>query len=115
MNEMFAPDREELISRRFGIFEPERINVRWSEEEIERLGKMFYAGVDISRIAIALQRSEISVLIKLHQEGLFGQSSKGRSHADRRGCRCHTCNMRYTCQKNAGSPLLTPSDCPLDR
>ena len=114
MNEPFATDREELISRRFGTFEPERTNARWSEEEIESLRNMFYEGVDVSKIAIALQRSEISMLVKAHQEGLFGQSSKGRSHVSRQGCRCHTCDMRDICPKNIEPALATPSDCPLD-
>lgn len=94
---MFENDheRQELLKAiRAGYVRPERSREYWGEDEREKLNLLFYAGVDISQIALLLQRSEQAVV----QQLIAGNQMTAPGTSRVRGpkpvrCLCEKCQL----------------------
>ena len=96
----FKSDREKLIGQRVDGLAPLRNYSTWKEEEIKSLIDMYFDGIGISDMALELERSETSVFMQLHRPGILPHIKKGRSQRKENQCKCNTCGLRFTCDKN---------------
>lgn len=71
----------------------EREGDYWSEEEKERLARMFYDGSGITEIAILLQRTEPAVIQQIEKMDLYQRKENPtrRDPSKAPGCLCGRC------------------------
>jgi len=78
-----------IAALRRGELLAERAYEYWSDEEREKVLRMFYDGIGISEIAMTLKRSELSVIQHLMQTKELTSPQNRRSWGPRRrGCSC---------------------------
>lgn len=88
-------DRQEsIINLRNGTIKFERSGDYWSDDEREKLKKMFYEGEGITAIAIELQRSEIAIVqqvVKLDLYNRYENSQRRKKEKIQHSCLCSIC------------------------
>ena len=103
---------------RRGHLEKDNRNGYWTKEEHESLMKMYDDGVDISKIAVTLGRTEVAVYNRLEKNGAFLPQTRPRACKEPSEkkppkapkCRCEKC--RRTDCINHGKASVQQIDCP---
>ena len=90
--------KNKLNDLRSGRVWPARCNDCWSEEDDERLKKMFNVELaDTSDMALAFDRSEVAVFARLMQLGMFTPQCRDRAKSEggyNKSCRCSKCKVQ---------------------
>jgi len=79
---------------RAGLVQPERSGEYWGEDEREKLKELFNEGIDISRIALELQRSEMAVIQQLIMGKFLTSPGTSRPRKPKPPrCLCQECRL----------------------
>jgi len=73
----------------------ERSGEYWSDEDKEKVNKLFNEGTGITEIAMILQRSETAVMQQIEKQDLYGRKSfptRQRTCSATAKCLCNTCS-----------------------
>ena len=85
---------ESIINLRNGTIKFERSGDYWSDDERDKLKKMFYEGEGITAMAIELQRSEIAIMQQIEKLDLYnhkGNSQRRKKEQIQSVCLCSMC------------------------
>lgn len=88
--------KEMVGNMRRGICRLKREGEYWTEEEKERLTRLFNENVGITKIAVLLQRTERAVNQQIEKQGLYyGESCvvRRRRSEKRTKCLCERCQL----------------------
>ncbi len=98
--------------------------LRWTDEEAERLIRMYEAGIDIGVLATAFERSRRSVHSKLGNLRKAGRVGRRTTRPEdvthgsvamyKRGCRCDACReaMKLSLRKSRGTAKVAFDNAP---
>jgi len=89
--------REEIIALRCGTARAGLSKAYWSNEDRERLQRMFYDGDSITDMALTFQRSEPAIFAQLQEMGMFKRSRAARQKDSE--CLCSKCSLYPDCDK----------------
>ena len=85
----------------------------WSEEEKERLARLFEQGVGISEIAVLLQRTEPAVIQQIEKMDLYQRReypARRRNEAKPPVCLCKDCKLDRSCCPRCNQYLAAKED-----
>lgn len=75
---------------------PAREGVIWTDDEKKHLEDMYNDGIDISEMALDLERSEEAITQRLNKLGIPIKNRRS-SGCRQRGCLCGQCELRTVC------------------
>lgn len=100
---MNEKDYSEIVKRmRQRTYRLDREGDYWTQEEKERLAKLFADGVGVTAIAILLQRTEPAIHQQIEKQDLYEREEKPvrRRREDKEPeCLCRKCPSKDNCQK----------------
>lgn len=88
-----SPDNQEHIKKMREHPELyERTGEYWTDEEREKLRRLYLDGTGISEISLELQRPESAIMMQLSGSGLI-QRAQRRRDSQRNKCLCSICDL----------------------
>ena len=103
-------DKEKVAAMRAGNFYFDRQGEKWTDEERIAISEMFYAGEDISHIALKYHRNESSIYQQLTYLGAFKQERNRRSSYNTSRCKCQKCIQKDSCMYSPENRVICPDD-----
>ena len=107
-----ATRKERVRAMRQRTAQLEREGMYWTEDEKEQLKRSIWDGVDITEIALSLQRTEMAVLQQAQLMGLYGKARNCPPRKQKGKCLCEQCLQKESCPSYLGrqNSDATPSD-----
>ena len=103
--------KERVRAMRQRTAQLEREGMYWTEDEKEQLRQSIWDGLDITEIALNLQRTEMAILQQAQLMGLYGKARKCPSRKQKGKCLCEQCLQKESCTSylNRQNSDATPS------
>ena len=92
-----ATRKERVRAMRQRTAQLEREGMYWTEDEKEQLRQSIWDDVDITEIALNLQRTEMAVLQQAQLMGLYGKARNCPPRKQKGKCLCEQCLQKGTC------------------
>lgn len=92
-----ATRKERVRAMRQRTAQLEREGMYWTEDEKEQLRQSIWDGLDITEIALNLQRTEMAILQQAQLMGLYGKARKCPSRKQKGKCLCEQCLQKESC------------------
>ena len=107
-----ATRKERVRAMRQRTAQLEREGMYWTEDEKEQQRQSIWDGLDITEIALNLQRTEMAILQQAQLMGLYGKARKCPSRKQKGKCLCEQCLQKESCPSYLGrqNSDATPSD-----
>lgn len=104
--------KERVRAMRQRTAQLEREGMYWTEDEKVQLRQSIWDDLDITEIALNLQRTEMAVLQQAQLMGLYRKARNCPPRKQKRKCLCEQCLQKESCasyldRQNSGA---TPSD-----